>query len=140
MLYLVAETTGIKTLSPSSPSSYSHLYVGSMYDDIHLHVARLYTSSPGSLFVSKNSTHFTPFADRRGYPQWPSSLVWTCPKKRCEKRQPQSDGPGNTKYQTRRTPQEDMIPTDQRRHDGRRCYPGYDPGSEGVEKKDKADP
>ena len=42
------------------------------------------------LGVSKrrNSTHITPFADRRGYSQWPSSLVWACPKKRCEQRRP----------------------------------------------------
>ena len=33
-----------------SPSSYSHFYVGSMYDDIHLHVARSYTSSADSPF------------------------------------------------------------------------------------------
>ena len=30
----------------------------------------------------------TPIADRRGYSQWPSSLVWACPKKRCEQRHP----------------------------------------------------
>ena len=34
----------------SSPSSYSHFYVGSMYDDIRLHVARSYTSSADSPF------------------------------------------------------------------------------------------
>ena len=32
-------------ISSSSPSSYSNFYVGSMYDDICLHVARSYTSS-----------------------------------------------------------------------------------------------
>ena len=31
-------------VSSSSPSYYSHFYVGSMYDDISLHVARSYTS------------------------------------------------------------------------------------------------
>ena len=36
--------------SSSSPSSYSHFYVGSMYDDIRLHVARSYTSSADSPF------------------------------------------------------------------------------------------
>ena len=35
--------------------------------------------------------------------------------------------------------QEDMAPTDQGRHDGRGCYPGYGPRPEGVE-KDKTDP
>ena len=34
--------------SSASPSSYSHFYVGSMYDDIRLHVARSYTSSANS--------------------------------------------------------------------------------------------
>ena len=38
------------TKSSSSPSSYSHFYVGSMYDDIRLHVARSYTSSANSPF------------------------------------------------------------------------------------------
>ena len=33
-----------------SSSSYSHFYVGSMYDDIRLHVARSYTSSPDGPF------------------------------------------------------------------------------------------
>ena len=43
----------------------------------------------------RNSTlYITPITDRQGYAQWPSSLVWTCPKKRCKKRHPQSDGPG----------------------------------------------
>ena len=36
--------------SSSSPSSYSHFYVGSMYDGIRLHVARPYTSSADSPF------------------------------------------------------------------------------------------
>ena len=36
--------------SSSSPSSYSHFYVGLMYDDIHLRVARSYTSSVDSPF------------------------------------------------------------------------------------------
>ena len=35
--------------------------------------------------------------------------------------------------------QEDMAPTDQGRHDGRGCYPGYGPRPDGVE-KDKTDP
>ena len=53
---------------------------------------------------------------------------------------PQSDGAGNTRYQTTRVPQEDMAPTNQGRHDVRRCYPGCGPRPEGVEEKDKADP
>ena len=40
----------IPTLSSSSSSSYSNFYVGSMYDDIRLHVVRSYTSSPDSPF------------------------------------------------------------------------------------------
>ena len=36
--------------SSSSPSSYSHFYVESMYDDIRLHVAQSYTSSADSPF------------------------------------------------------------------------------------------
>ena len=55
-------------------------------------------------------------------------------------RHPQSDGAGNTRYQTTRAPQEDMAPTNQGRHDVRRCYPGCGPRPEGVEEKDKADP
>ena len=47
----------------------------------------------------------------------PSSLVWTCPETRCKQRHSQSDGPGNTMYQTTRTSQQDMSPTDQGRHD-----------------------
>ena len=39
----------------SSPSSYSHFYVGSMYDDIRLHVARSYTSSADSPFSLMSS-------------------------------------------------------------------------------------
>ena len=38
------------TSTSSSPSSYSHFYVGSMYDDIRLQVARSFTSSPDSPF------------------------------------------------------------------------------------------
>ena len=41
--------------SPSSPSSYSHFYVGSMCDDISLHVARSYTSSADSPFSLMSS-------------------------------------------------------------------------------------
>ena len=36
--------------------------------------------------------------------------------------------------------QEDMAPTDEGRHDGRGCYPGYCPRLGGVEKEDKPDP
>ena len=43
--------------SPSSPSSYSHFYVGSMCDDISLHVARSYTSSADSPFSFTLSNH-----------------------------------------------------------------------------------
>ena len=87
-----------------------------------------------------NPTHSTRFTDRRGYARWPSSLVWTCLESRCKQRHPQSDGAGNTRYQTTRTSQEDMAPTDQGRHDGLGCYPGCGPRPEEVEKKDNADP
>ena len=86
-----------------------------------------------------NPTHSTRFTDRRGYARWPSSLGWTCPETRCGQRHPQSDEPGNTRYLTTRTSQEDMAPTNQGRHDGRGCYPGCGPRPEGVEKKDNAD-
>ena len=39
----------------SSPSSYSHFYVGSMYNDIRFHVARSYTSSAYSPFSLMSS-------------------------------------------------------------------------------------
>ena len=39
----------------SSPSSYSHFYVGAMYDDIRLHVAWSYTSSADSPFSLMSS-------------------------------------------------------------------------------------
>ena len=42
--------------------------------------------------------------------------------------------------QTMRTSQEDIAPTNQRRHDGRVRYPGRGPRPEGVPKKNKADP
>ena len=58
---------------------------------------------------------------------------------RCKLRHPQSDGDGNTRYQTTRTPQEDMAPTVQGRHDGCGFYPGCGPRPEGV-KKNKANP
>ena len=87
-----------------------------------------------------NPTHTTRITDRRGYAQWPSSLVWTCPETRSKQRHPKSDGAGNSRYQTTRTSQEDMAPTDQGRHGWRGCYPGRGPRPEGVEKKDKADP
>ena len=38
-----------------------------------------------------------------------------------------SDGPDSTRYQMTRMPQEDMAPTDQGRHDGCGCCPGYGP-------------
>ena len=85
-----------------------------------------------------NPTHSTRFTDRRGYARWPSSLVWTCPEMRYG-RHPQSDGAGNTRCQMTRTPQEDMVPRYQGRHDGRVCYPGCGPRPEGVETKDRAD-
>ena len=88
----------------------------------------------------RDSTHITPFTDRRGYAQWPSSLVWTWPETRFNQRHPQSDGAGNTRYQTTRAPQQDMAPTDEGRHDGRGCYPRCGPRPEGVEKEDNADP
>ena len=85
-------------------------------------------------------THSKYFTDRRGYALWPSSLVWTCPETRCGQRHPQSDEPGHTRYQTTRTPQEDVAPTTEGRHDGRGCYPGHGPRPDGVETEDKADP
>ena len=59
-----------------------------------------------------NPTHRPPttrFIDRRSYARWPSSLVWTCPETRGQQRHPQSDGAGNTGYQTTRTSQEDLA-------------------------------
>ena len=70
-----------------------------------------------------NPTHSTYFTDRLGYVRWPPSLVWTSPETRGKQRHPQSDGAGNTRYQTTRTSQEDVAPTDQGRHDGCGCYP-----------------
>ena len=79
---------------------------------------------------------------RMSFPRtlWPSSLVWTCPETRCGQRHPQSDEPGHTWYQTTRTPQEDVEPTTEGRHDGRGCYPGCGPRPDGVETEDNADP
>ena len=88
----------------------------------------------------RDSTHITPFIERRANAQWPSSLVWTCSETRCNQRHPQSDEAGNTRYQTTRAPQEDMAPTDEGRHGGLGCYPRCGPRPEGVEKEDKADP
>ena len=53
-----------------------------------------------------------------------------------------SDDPDSrpTSYQTTRTLQEDMAPTDQGQRDRCGCYTCYDPTPEGVEKGDKADP
>ena len=59
---------------------------------------------------------------------------------RCGQRHPQSDEPDHTWYQTTRTPQEDVAPTTEGRHDGRGCYPGHGPRPDGVETEDKADP
>ena len=87
-----------------------------------------------------NPAHSTHFTDRRGYALWPSSLVWTCPETRCGQCHSHSDEPGNTRYQTTRTPQEDVEPTTEGRHDGRGCDPGYGPRPDGVETEDKADP
>ena len=86
-----------------------------------------------------NSTHTTACTDRRGYAQWPSSLVWTSPKMRCEQHHPQSDGLGNTRYQMTRMSLEDMVPADQGRHAGCGFYPGRGPRPEVMETKDKAD-
>ena len=41
-LYIVDVTKATILLASSSPSSYSHFYVGSMYDDIHLHARTLH--------------------------------------------------------------------------------------------------
>ena len=82
--------------------------------------------------------HLSPIDEvmRSGRLHW----FWTCPETRCNQRHPQSDGAGNTRYQTTRAPQEDMPPTDEGRHGGRGCYPRCGPRPEGVEKEDKADP
>ena len=63
-----------------------------------------------------------------------------CPETRGQQRHPQSDEPGNTRCQTTKTPQEDMAPTTQGRHDGRRCYQGCGPRPKRMEAKDTADP
>ena len=39
-----------------------------------------------------------------------------------------------------RTPQVDVVPATEGRHDGRGCYPGHCPRPDGVETEDKADP
>ena len=68
-------------------------------------------------------------------------MVWTCPKNRCEQRHPQSDGPDITRYQTTRTPQKHVPPTDEGDGDGW-CgyYQAVDPRPEGVEKEDNTEP
>ena len=86
--------------------------------------------------IVKFDAHYT---YRRGYAQWPSSMVWICPKKKCKQRHPQSDGADSIGHQTTRTSQEDMAPTDQGRHDGCGCNPGYGPRPERVDRKVKAD-
>ena len=83
----------------------------------------------------KSDAYYT-LTYRRGYSQWPSSLVWTCPDTRRKQRHPQSDGAGNTRYQTTRTSQDDMEQSNQGRHDGRGCYSGCGPRPERVETKD----
>ena len=85
-------------------------------------------------------THATHYTYRRGYAQWPSSLVRACPETRRKQRHTQSDVAGNTRCQTTRTAQEDMEPSDQGRHDGRGCDPGCGPRPKRVETNDKADP
>ena len=79
--------------SSSSSSSLSHFYMGSMWDDSHLHAARSYTSSPGSPFSLRSfsqsallffclplllllctSIRITLF------PTHSSSLLFTCPR------------------------------------------------------------
>ena len=45
---LIVNNVQFKKWLSSSPSSYSHFYVGSMYDDIRLHVARSDTPSADS--------------------------------------------------------------------------------------------
>ena len=47
-------------------------------------------------------THTTHYTYRRCYAQWLYSLVRTCPEKRRKQRHLQSDGAGNTRYQTTR--------------------------------------
>ena len=83
--------------------------------------------------------HLSPIDEvlRSGRLRW---FGYTCPKQRYEQRQLSDDGPGNTRYQTTRTPQEDMAPTDEGRYGGRGCYPGCGPRPAGVEKKGNADP
>ena len=39
-----------------------------------------------------NPTHTTHYTYQRGYAQWPSSLVWTCPETRHKQRHSQIDG------------------------------------------------
>ena len=67
----------------------------------------------------------TPSTNRRGYAQWPSSLVWTCQETRCNQRHPHSYGAGNTRYQTTRAPQENMAPADEERRGGRVIFFSY---------------
>ena len=60
VFYFLNTTLGIQCASSSSsasspPSSYSQFYVGSMYDNIHLHVAWSYTSSADSPFSLMSS-------------------------------------------------------------------------------------
>ena len=45
---LIVNNVQFKKWPSSSPSSYSHFYVGAMYDDIRLHVARSDTPSADS--------------------------------------------------------------------------------------------
>ena len=85
-------------------------------------------------------THTKHYTYRRGYARWPSSLVRSCPETRRRQRHPQSDGAGNTRCQTTRTAQEDVASSNQRRHDGRGCYPECGPREKRVETKDTADP
>ena len=49
-VHLYSSLNFVVWVCTSSPSSYSHFYVGSMYDDIRLHAALSYTSSADSLY------------------------------------------------------------------------------------------
>ena len=57
---MFVEVSLLLPMQSSSPSSYSHFYMESMYDNIRLHVARSYTSSADSPFSLISSFTFPP--------------------------------------------------------------------------------
>ena len=150
-MHLLTQTFNVVLLSGHVPNEWATGVIKPIYknkgdiNDPDNYRGIIILSGLGKLFTSVininiNSTHITLFTDRRGYAQWPSSFVWTCPETRCNQRHPQSDGAGNARYQTTRAPQEDMAPTYEGRHGGRGFYPRCGPRPEEVEKEDKADP